>query len=265
MHPALSALASHVVAAGQQTMAPGWSIPPRKLPVHDLLGVVSGHGTLVLGEATYPLGPGTWALLPAGVRHKVRQRPGNPLTLRVVHFGVAPMTPPNFLERIAAPGELPCAEPEKAAGLFDWLQRHFHGESDAGQTLANRALDLLLLLLLHGTLDATASDTRLGPAVERMRADYARKWTTSALAREAGLSPDHFRECFQARIGTTPMRYLRDLRLRHAERLLRTTDGTLQEIADATGWENASTFARTFKERTGQTPGTYRALNAMSP
>jgi len=39
---------------------------------------------------------------------------------------------------------------------------------------------------------------------------------------------------------------------------------TLQEIADATGWENASTFARTFKLKNGQTPGSYRTINQQS-
>ena len=82
MHPALSTLASHVVAAGQQTMPPSWSIPSRTLPVHDLIGVVSGHGTLQkIADATGWENASTFART---FKERTGQTPGTYRTLNAM-------------------------------------------------------------------------------------------------------------------------------------------------------------------------------------
>jgi len=55
------------------------------------------------------------------------------------------------------------------------------------------------------------------------------------------------------------MRYLRDLRMKHAEHLLRTTFLSVKEVAFVSGMNDVSSFVRDFKRRYGATPGTFRA------
>ena len=51
---------------------------------------------------------------------------------------------------------------------------------------------------------------------------------------------------------------LREIRLKQAERLLRTTPASLEIIADRIGYENVGSFIRVFKQNRGVTPTQYR-------
>ena len=51
--------------------------------------VVSGSGTITLGQATHPLRPGSVAVIPAGVPHSLEADPGH--ELEFVIFGTPPV------------------------------------------------------------------------------------------------------------------------------------------------------------------------------
>lgn len=78
------------------------------------------------------------------------------------------------------------------------------------------------------------------------------------LAREAGISEVYFRQLFLRHYGVTPRQYILDVRMHKARQLL--TDGalTVAETAAACGFGSAYHFCRSFKARTGETPGEYR-------
>jgi quercetin dioxygenase-like cupin family protein len=52
--------------------------------------VLSGTGTITLGQETHPLRPGSVAVIPAGVPHSLAAEPGQ--ELEFVIFGTPPMT-----------------------------------------------------------------------------------------------------------------------------------------------------------------------------
>ena len=57
------------------------------------------------------------------------------------------------------------------------------------------------------------------------------------------------------------MQYLRELRMRHAELLLRSTFLSVKEIAFVIGVKHVSSFVHAFKREHGLTPGEFRAQN----
>ena len=65
-------------------------------------------------------------------------------------------------------------------------------------------------------------------------------------------------------MGTGFIEYLNDYRLTIAERLLRTSDATVLEIAEKSGFDNLSYFNRMFKRKYGQSPGKQRKLFSSS-
>ncbi len=79
-------------------------------------------------------------------------------------------------------------------------------------------------------------------------------------AREAFLSKFHFIRCFRSVMGLSPMAYLRRERLRLARYLLRSTRKSILEIAQETGYENASAFSRVFARYCHKPPRVYRAM-----
>lgn len=94
-----------------------------------------------------------------------------------------------------------------------------------------------------------------------MRDRCAEPLTVADLAEAVGLAPSRFHELFRARTGTTPARFLNDLRLDRAEALLRSGDLPLAEVAQAVGFSDQSALTRSLKRRRGVTPGALRGLS----
>jgi len=69
---------------------------------------------------------------------------------------------------------------------------------------------------------------------------------------------EHFTREFVSHMGTTPSRYLADLKIERAAGMLLNTNHKLLEICRVCGFENESYFFRLFKDRKGYTPLAYR-------
>ena len=76
------------------------------------------------------------------------------------------------------------------------------------------------------------------------------------------MSPSYIGLVFRRVGGTSFLKYLTDIRVAEAKRLLVTTDLPLREIGARVGIENQNTLIRTFKKAEGVTPGQYRMANS---
>jgi transcriptional regulator GlxA family with amidase domain len=99
---------------------------------------------------------------------------------------------------------------------------------------------------------------RLLRARDRMDALSHEEWPIPRLASVSGVSEAHFARSFRQAFGVPPHRYLLTRRIERARALLRDTDLAVTEIAFATGWNSLGSFGRTFRDVTGENPGTFR-------
>jgi len=99
---------------------------------------------------------------------------------------------------------------------------------------------------------------RLKKLFDHINARAAEKLSVSAAARLAGMSAAQFMKTFKQVAGMTLVAYLNHVRLANAARLLRETDRTIAEIADATGFADQSYFDKRFKRAFGRTPKEFR-------
>ena len=95
-------------------------------------------------------------------------------------------------------------------------------------------------------------------AMERMRSDEHLRCGLPALERESGYSRSHLTRLFRERYGTSPKRYINELRLERARELLISTDIQISEVAEAVGFLSESHFSKVFRERYGIPPATLR-------
>jgi transcriptional regulator GlxA family with amidase domain len=79
-----------------------------------------------------------------------------------------------------------------------------------------------------------------------------------ALAARASLSPRHFSRRFAAVFGCAPARYVEDLRMSEARRMLSQDRVSIQRVAGAVGFASVDVFRRAFERRFGVSPGAYR-------
>jgi AraC-like DNA-binding protein len=100
-------------------------------------------------------------------------------------------------------------------------------------------------------------------AIDLIRAHPERPHTTASLARAAGVSVRNLQQGFHRHLGTTPMAYLRHVRLTHAhDDLHNGRAGTVAEAAHRWGLVHLGRFAAAHRARYGTLPG---ALTADRP
>ena len=80
----------------------------------------------------------------------------------------------------------------------------------------------------------------------------------TALADSFDITTTRFSLTFKEKLGMSPLEYLTLLRVEHAKELLASTDLTIREISARTGYYDAGSFIRRFKQVTGETPLQYR-------
>lgn len=105
--------------------------------------------------------------------------------------------------------------------------------------------------------------SRLGPILDRMRADLSGAHTIKALADAVGMSERTFLRRFEAATGATPTRWLLAERLNRARDLLETSSASIEQVAEAVGL-GAPALRHHFRRQFSTTPGAYRARFARA-
>lgn len=83
---------------------------------------------------------------------------------------------------------------------------------------------------------------------------YMEKITLDDMAFQTGFSKEYFCRFFKQHMGITFLRYLNEVWISHAGRLLNTTDLPVSEVMAQSGFTNQTIFNRLFKELYGMTP-----------
>ena len=101
-------------------------------------------------------------------------------------------------------------------------------------------------------------DPRVDFVASYIRNNYHRRLTLAEMASTVNLSRWRFCHLFKECIGTSPERFLTQVRLEKAKQLLETEFLTVKEVMNQVGMSDASFFARSFRAAYGITPGRYR-------
>ncbi|MCC6613916.1 MAG: AraC family transcriptional regulator [Anaerolineae bacterium] len=178
---------------------------------------------------------------------------------------------PQMMEAMAAEFAVkPAGLPEFSGGiaddaeLFRWMQGLHHLSEDAPTSLEledglTRFFVRLMQRHTHERFTLkryTTADRAVEIVRDYLEAHYAHNVLLSELSRLVHISPYHLARLFQRQMGIPPHRYLENVRIRQAERLL--LAGTpIADIAYQTGFSSQSHLTRTFKRFIGTTPGEF--------
>lgn len=101
-------------------------------------------------------------------------------------------------------------------------------------------------------------DRRIELVISRIKNETAVAWDTKTLATLVNLSPSRFRHLFKQETGKGPAQYLKEFRLRKAEKMLRTTFLTVKQVLQQVGLGSNAHFVHDFRKMYGMTPTAYR-------
>jgi AraC-like DNA-binding protein len=228
------------------------------------LGVVaSGRHRLRCASGSHIVGAGDIVMINAGEVHTGESLDGLPwsysmfyIPVRLLHSlvpapaggGSAALWFPTALIR-----DPPLAR--QLTSLHEELRAHVHPEPRYRLAAALRQVTLRNAVPLIPP--AQPPDAR---PHERARAylehHYARPIRLIDLSRVAGVSIFHLIRAFKQAVGMPPGAYLRQVRIAHAQTMLR-SGRPVAEVARATAFSDQSHFTRRFKETLGYPPGAY--------
>ncbi len=142
------------------------------------------------------------------------------------------------------------ASPDNKSAEKDWLQ----------------ALAAHLSALLNENSSAAAT-SYTNPSMKDIQyallyinANYAKEtFSIKQLADEMGMSISNLSHFFKNKTNQNISDYINELRITQAKRLLTETDLKIADIFPLLGFSHASSFTKSFKQTTGQTPSQYKA------
>jgi AraC family transcriptional regulator len=224
-------------------------------PTLLLLFVLDGELEEIVDDRVTVARPGTLLVRPQGMVHVVRSR------RRSRAFSIEPG--PNWLAKIGATQLI------QRIGVSEWTDRITLLALKAYQAFASFDSSPAAELVLQGYVQALLGELIqpvedpgiplwLRDVRRALDADPRQRLDLEQLARGAGVHPVHLSRTFRKYFGLTMTEHLRQGRLASAMLRLSTTDAPISEIAQQSGFSDASHFAREFRRTMGDSPAVYR-------
>jgi AraC-like DNA-binding protein len=113
----------------------------------------------------------------------------------------------------------------------------------------DNAAPLYALALSHTRL------SRVEKALSYIHQHYGKPVEVDTLAGLVNMSPSAFHRCFKEVTASSPIQYLKKIRLNKAKELLQLQRLKVREVATHVGYESSAQFSREFKRYFDQSPG----------
>lgn len=138
-------------------------------------------------------------------------------------------------------------------------------KEESGTIIKMHFLSLVAFLsrMYNGERNSYTRDLyHLAEAISYMESKYTSPIRVKDIASRAHLSERHFSRVFKQNYNVSPLKYILQLRLQHALRLLKSTKFSISEIAVQSGFYDISDFSRRFKVKFRMSPSEYRRYPA---
>ncbi len=235
-----------------------------------------GSSAMVTGDAAF--------LTPAGLPLRiVHHHADGGFAAHWIHFSFVLYQTIDITSLLELPLAIGVEHGRLIGALIDELERGLKGPPDHGAPLsalarAGRereiAWQLFRLLcevasLRPWAMDSLEAGRRLQPLLQHLDTHLGEPIDIPMMAALARMSMSRLFVYFRDRLGTTPMSYVSQLRLKKAASLFSQWDQpSVKEVAAATGFANASHLSREFRRRYGVSPRKFRereVFRALTP
>jgi|LFRM01.2.fsa_nt_gb AraC-like DNA-binding protein len=255
-----------IQSAGISKLAPPYTIGRTHPDFHVVLFCEAGAASFSTPEAEWKMTGGETVILPAGKPHLYRSS-GH---WNIVWFHLLA----SHHAWSGLPDSAPARRPLHDIGALRAVMELFMDEQSRRRGDADRVLEPLaraIAAMLERELcdeeppERRRSRREIARAWKAVQADLDHAWTVEALASAAGLSVSQLhRKCLEVH-GTSPMRWVRKMRVEQTGELLSFTSLSLAEIAYRVGYETPFALSKAFRGETGIAPGSYRKNRRQLP
>lgn len=236
---------------------------------------VSGHRKFIMPHMIGFLNNGSVGVTPKNVYHRtsfVDNTPYERFVLKFTDDAVKPLLdligtePFEELYRYPVYNFTPEIQ-EKIYGIFcDMLYEYEHYQNESDLILRGMLYHLLMTVIrFHQPSNPTdvelsKADTSILKAIKYMEHNFLSSPSLTETAAYVNFSPAHFSRLFKRVIGVTYSEYLNYIKTETGRHLLLTTDLSIGEIAQLSGFDNSNYFCNVMKKILGDNPSNIRRL-----
>ena len=143
-------------------------------------------------------------------------------------------------------------------GAFDYLLKPV-GE-EALDDLLGRARTVLndLYELPEEKRTSLSGEESVQQAIRYMKEHYMEDIDIGVLASEMGFHSAYLTRLFGRYVGISPLKYLTNIRIQEAKRLLLDTSLPISTVGEQVGYPDQFHFSKTFRKATGENPSAFR-------
>lgn len=161
-----------------------------------------------------------------------------------------------IMQRFGAIVSIP--ENSLSRGIFNEIMERFRTGAFEDRYHESELLYRLLISIYREQIERTRGRDPIEFGYHYILNRFRYPSNLKGIAAACGVSREYFAREFKRRYKHSPGQFLKQLRLRHAESLLKTTIMPVEDIAVASGFCAANSFIRRFKQCYGVSPGVFR-------
>ena len=238
-----------------------WSVYPHTFEQCKFYYVVEGGCVITVEDKRYEATAGDWFFIPAGARHAYENVKTAPFAKYWMHFDLYPDT--GLFSALSLPF---CVHTDTKGRVYELFRRFAEARrcGSLADTLTVKAclVELLAEYIRLSDADRERAAVRQSERLERLlryiRENLDKPLQNSTLAEIFYTHPTHFVRAFREETGQTPAKYVRNMRLETAKRLLEETNLSVAQVALRVGYPDPAHFSRLFRQRYGMPPAVWR-------
>ena len=252
---------------------------PHSHRFYQLLVPTGGEGTILIGETPYPALRGTALLARPDIPHGVFcEEASSPAKFIDIKFSVLNESFDRELQIL--PDCIPLTDLETCLFQLENLLQEAQRQEAFSSEVINMTFTIFLISLIRSyrgeksaaviqyekaeALTSTYKGLPVSQLLAYINQNFNRIISLDDLTHIAHVSKTTLIDLFKELYGTTPIRYLNNLRMEKARELLANSDLSIGEISELVGFQSIHYFSRSFKEREGCTPLCYRKTHQDS-
>ena len=269
-----------VLNAGYAQVSQHWEGKGLSSPFARLYYVKEGEGTISTPEAELTMKPGNMYLVPSFMPHSMMCQSGLGFYYLFVYERYG--TQSDIFDLYSFPYEVEANQAidllfENYCNYYPELTLPYASAEDfyahpsyREYAIRYAQMDRAQKMQLQGFVWIVASffmakaqkieemDERLLKVIDYVKENVGKVIETETLANMVCLTKSHLERLFREKLGTSPLQYILRTKIQCAQRLLMTTNYSIQVIAHEVGFDDPSYFIRVFRQKIGFTPQDYR-------
>lgn len=229
---------------------------------NKLFYLKSGEIVIETEDKKTKISGGTLCVINAGKKHSIKSSKSERIEAYWIYFDANVCTLPIF-DVMHCKTVIDTVDEEGITRLFEELLYNTNNYTAESAIILNERRIITQILLYCINSNDSEYDFSLIPlekAVNYMEENLDKKISVADIASLLGIKSNHCINLFNDFFGVSPIKFLNDMRINMARKLLETTNTAIGTVGRMTGCGDNQTFSKVFKTSVGFSPKKYREM-----